>query len=160
MAPGRGSLGCIDSPILVAIPTLPISKTATSILSLAGKPVSEHIAAIERGLPSSSLGQIARLLGLPKQRLVAALRFAQRRVSERDRTKARFSLEEAERLLRVLRVHQLARVVFTSDEAVAQWLDAPDPSLGMKTPLDLLATDLGAAKVENLAHAMIHGVPV
>jgi putative toxin-antitoxin system antitoxin component (TIGR02293 family) len=130
-----------------------------SILTLSEKPVSEQIAAIERGLPSSSLSQIASMLGLPKQRIIAGLRFAQRTVSERENTKARFSLEESERLLRLMRVHHLARAVFTTDEAVARWLEAPDRSLGMKTPLDMLATDLGAAKVENLARAMIHGVP-
>ena len=147
-------------PTIVAILPIRISNIAMRILTLSGKPVSEQIAAIERGLPSSSLGQIASLLGLPKQRIITGLRFAQRTVSARERTKARFSLEESERLLRVLRVHHIAREVFTTDEAVAQWLDAPDRSLGMKTPLDMLATDLGAAKVENLAQAMIHGVPV
>jgi len=131
-----------------------------SILSLAGKSVSAQIAAIERGLPSSSLHQVAGLLGLSKQRLITALRFAQRTVSERERTKARFSCEESERLLRVLRVHLIAREAFSTDEAVAAWLATPDRSLGRKAPLDLLATDLGTAKVENLARAMVHGVPL
>ena len=42
---------------------------------------------------------------------------------------------------------------------VAEWLHTPDRSLGMKAPLNMLTTDIGTAKVENLAKAMIHGVP-
>ncbi len=130
------------------------------LLALAGRPGTEQIAALEKGFPSESLNQIAELLGLPKQRLIAALKFAQRTISAREKTKERFNLGESERMLRVLRVHRIARQAFTTDEAAAQWLSSPDRSLGMKTPLDMLATDVGAAKVENLANAMIHGVPV
>ncbi len=68
-------------------------------------------------------------------------------------------MEESERLMRVVRVQRLAREVFTTDEAVAEWLRTPDRTLGMKAPLNMLTTDIGTAKVENLARAMIHGVP-
>jgi len=131
-----------------------------TVLDLAERPDSEQIAAIERGLPSSSLNQIAKMLGLPKQTIIAALKFAQRTISEREKARKPFNLEESERLLRVLRVHRIAREAFRTDEAVATWLSMPDRSLGMKTPLAMLSTDLGTAKVENLANAMIHGVPV
>ena len=131
-----------------------------SILALAEKPASEQIAAIEKGFPSRSLNEVAKMLGLSKQRIIAGLKFAQRTVSQREKTGVRFTLEESERLLRVLRVRRIAREVFTTDEAVAQWLNAPDRSLRGKTPLDMLATDVGAKEVENLARAMMHGVPV
>jgi putative toxin-antitoxin system antitoxin component (TIGR02293 family) len=131
-----------------------------SIFELSEKSDTEQIAAIEKGLPSYSLNQIAKMLGVPKQKIIAGLKLAQRTISEREREKKRFNLEESERLLRVLRVHRLAREVFTTDEAVAEWLSAPDRSLGMRTPLAMLATDIGTAMVENLANAMMHGVPV
>ena len=60
----------------------------------------------------------------------------------------------------MLRAHRIVREAFTTDEAVAQWLNTPDRSLGGKSPLYMLATDVGAATVENLARAMIHGVPI
>ena len=88
------------------------------------------------------------------------MKLAQRTITSREKTGKPFTLEESERLLRVLRLHRLARQVFTTNEAVAQWLSAPDRSLGMKSPLEMLATDVGAAKVENLAQAMMHGVPI
>ena len=131
-----------------------------NVLTLADKLPTEQIAALERGLPSASLAQIAGMLNLPKQSIIAALRLAQRTITLREKTRKPFTLEESERLLRVLRLHRLARQVFTTNEAVAKWLSAPDRSLGMKSPLEMLATDVGAAKVENLALAMMHGVPI
>ena len=131
-----------------------------NVLTLADRLPNEQIAALERGLPSASLAQIAGMLNLPKQSIISALRLAQRTITLREKTRKPFTLEESERLLRVLRLHRLARQVFTTNEAVAQWLSAPDRSLGMKSPLEMLATDVGAAKVENLAQAMMHGVPI
>ena len=131
-----------------------------NVLTLADRLPNEQIAALERGLPSASLAQIAWMLNLPKQSIIAALKLAQRTITSREKTGKPFTLEESERLLRVLRLHRLARQVFTTNEAVAQWLSAPDRSLGMKSPLEMLATDVGAAKVENLAQAMMHGVPI
>jgi putative toxin-antitoxin system antitoxin component (TIGR02293 family) len=60
----------------------------------------------------------------------------------------------------VIRAQKLAREVFSSDAAVAQWLTAPDPALGKRSPLAMLSTDVGAAQVHNLLQAMIHGVPL
>ena len=136
------------------------SHIAMNVLTLADRLPNEQIAALERGLPSASLAQIAGMLNLPKQNIIAALKLAQRTITSREKTGKPFTLEESERLLRVLRLHRLARQVFTTNEAVAQWLSAPDRSLGMKSPLEMLATDVGAAKVENLAQAMMHGVPI
>ena len=36
----------------------------------------------------------------------------------------------------------------------------PASSLEGKTPLEMLATDVGSAKISNLALAMVHGVPI
>ena len=147
------------SEVVAIMPSI-TSHIAMNVLTLADRLPNEQIAALERGLPSTSLAQIAGMLNLPKQSIIAALRLAQRTITLREKTRKPFTLEESERLLRVLRLHRLARQVFTTNEAVAQWLSAPDRSLGMKSPLEMLATDVGAAKVENLAQAMMHGVPI
>ena len=129
------------------------------LLNLAKKSESEQIAAIERGFPSYSLEQIADQLGVSKQSIISGLKLVKRTISAREKAKKPFTMEESERLMRVVRVQRLAREVFTTDEAVAEWLRTPDHSLGMKAPLNMLTTDIGTAKVENLAKAMIHGVP-
>ena len=130
------------------------------ILTLTERPLGEQIQALERGLPSSALGEIATALGLPKGRIIKALKLVLRTMTEREKKHERFSTAESERLYRIVRARSLAREIFSSDAAVAGWLGAPDRSLGGRAPLEMLATDLGAQKVESLLRAMIHGVPV
>jgi putative toxin-antitoxin system antitoxin component (TIGR02293 family) len=131
-----------------------------SILTLTERPLGEQIEVLERGLPSSALGEIATALGLPKARIIKALKLVLRTMTEREKKHERFSTAESERLYRIVRARSLAREIFSSDAAVAGWLGAPDRSLGGRAPLEMLATDLGAQKVESLLRAMIHGVPV
>jgi putative toxin-antitoxin system antitoxin component (TIGR02293 family) len=131
-----------------------------SILTLTERPLGEQIEVLERGLPSSALGEIATALGLPKARIIKALKLVLRTMTEREKKHERFSTTESERLYRIVRARSLAREIFSSDAAVAEWLGAPDRSLGGRAPLEMLATDLGAQKVESLLRAMIHGVPV
>lgn len=131
-----------------------------SVLTLTQRPLGEQIEILERGLPSSALGEIAAALGLPKARIVKALNLVLRTMTARERKHERFSTSESERLYRIVRIRSLAREVFSSDAAVAEWLNAPDRSLGQRPPLEMLATDLGAQKVESLLRAMMHGVPV
>lgn len=131
-----------------------------SVLTLAHLPLGEQIEALERGLPSSALGEIAVALGLPKARIIKALKLVLRTMTEREKKRERFSTAESERLYRVVRARSLAREIFSSDAAVAEWLSAADRSLGDRAPLEMLATDLGAQRVESLLRAMIHGVPI
>lgn len=130
-----------------------------SVMSLPERSLNEQIRTVERGLPSRALAEIARVLGLPKARIVEGLKLVQRTVTEREKTRSRFSAVESERLFRVVRVRALARETFATDAAVAQWMNLPDRSLGNRAPLEMLATDLGAQKVESLLRAMMHGVP-
>jgi putative toxin-antitoxin system antitoxin component (TIGR02293 family) len=130
-----------------------------SVLTLAARPLAEQIQTLERGLPSSALAEIAAILGLPKARIIEGLKLVLRTVTHREKTHQRFSAMESERLYRLVRVRALAREIFSADAAVAEWLNAPDRGLGNRAPLEMLATDLGAQKVESLLRAMMHGVP-
>lgn len=137
------------------------SRTAISdLFELPETPISNQIAVIERGLPGSALAAIAKDLGIAKHRILAGLNLPQRTIAERERTQQRLSADESERLLRLLRVRKLARLVFSTNSAVAEWLSTPDRALRDQAPLDMLRTDLGTATVENLIRAMAHGVPV
>jgi putative toxin-antitoxin system antitoxin component (TIGR02293 family) len=130
-----------------------------SVLTLTSRPLAEQIQTLERGLPSSALAEIAATLGLPKARIIEGLKLVLRTVTQREKKRERFSAMESERLYRVVRVRALAREIFSTDAAVAEWLNVADRSLGARTPLEMLATDLGAQKVEGLLRAMMHGVP-
>jgi putative toxin-antitoxin system antitoxin component (TIGR02293 family) len=59
--------------------------------------------------------------------------------------------------VRIARVQILARRVFSSDDAVAGWLQTPARSLGGLAPIDLLDTDIGAREVESLVHGIAFG---
>src|SRR5262245_50128597 len=117
-------------------------KIAMSVFSLADRPWTEQIAALERGLPGSALRQIVEALGLSQKVVVDALGFAPRTVALRASRRQPFSTPESERLFRVIRLRKLALEVFTHDEAVADWLTKPDPGLDGRTPLETLSTDL------------------
>jgi len=130
-----------------------------SVLTLTARPMAEQIKSLERGFPSSALAEIAAALGLPKARIIEGLNLVLRTVTQREKKRERFSAMESERLYRLVRVRALAREIFSTDVAVAQWLSIPDRSLGARTPLQMLATDLGAQRVESLLRAMMHGVP-
>lgn len=55
------------------------------------------------------------------------------------------------------RIQQLARTVFSSDDAVAQWLATPAPALGGRKPEEVLKTEAGAAEVEGVIAGIAHG---
>lgn len=131
-----------------------------TVFALAKKPDRAQIAAIQRGLPSTTLGEIAATLKLPKRTIVDALKLSPRTVSARERSGKPFGPQESERLLRVARVRYLAREAFTSDLAAAKWMTTPKDQLDGQCPLDALETGLGAIRVEALARAMVHGVPL
>lgn len=119
-----------------------------------------QIEAIEKGLPSSTINDLTGGLHISRKSLVSCLGLAERTVALRTRGKQRFSAMESERFLRVARALRLAREVFQKPEDASGWMKSADISLGNRIPLSLLATDVGARKVENLLLGMIHGVPV
>lgn len=131
-----------------------------TVLQLVEQSPAAQVAAIEKGLPSRVLHQLLALLGVSQKALLDALGLAPRTITHRLNKNQRFSSTESERLLRVMRVQKLAREVFSTDAAVAQWLTTPDAALGKRPPLAMLSTDVGAAQVHNLLQAMIHGVPL
>lgn len=133
---------------------------AMKIFTLATEPAGTQIEAIEHGLPGSTLKEIVTVLGVSQKVLAVALGLAPRTVAQRTASGKRFSIGESERLLRVARVCNLAGEVFSSEEAVSGWMTEPDSTLGDRTPLSMLGTDVGSQKVENLLRAMIHGVPI
>ncbi len=65
--------------------------------------------------------------------------------------------DDKRRALAELRSH--LRLVFTSDAAVEEWLDAPDPSLGGLSPRLVAHRPDGLERVRDLVARMIHGIP-
>lgn len=112
---------------------------------------------VERGLPTKSYKVIAAALGLrpgEEDKLLG--------VSARTRArwagKARIDPATSDRIMRLARIFALATDVLGSREAAVEWLREPTEYLGGRSPLEALATDVGAEKVTNMLYQMEYGV--
>ena len=73
--------------------------------------------------------------------------------------KARFSPDQSERLVRIIRVIDRAVDLFEGDKEEAQkWLKEPNRGLGWKVPAELMASETGAYEVMKLITRLEHGV--
>lgn len=73
--------------------------------------------------------------------------------------KARFSPDQSERLVRIIRVIDRAVELFEGDKEEAQkWLKEPNHALGWKVPAELMASETGAYEVMKLITRLEHGV--
>jgi putative toxin-antitoxin system antitoxin component (TIGR02293 family) len=94
---------------------------------------------------------IKRLISLGLQRseidaTVIPLRTLQHRRSRREK----LTVEESDRVFRLIRVLSLAESVYAGRERALVWLRRPHARLGGRTPLSLLNTDTGSRIVEEL----------
>lgn len=88
-------------------------------------------------------------LGLQRSEIDAAiipLRTLQHRRSRREK----LTVEESDRVLRMIRVLSLAESVYGNRERAFAWLRRPNPRIGERSPLSLLNTDTGSRIVEEL----------
>jgi putative toxin-antitoxin system antitoxin component (TIGR02293 family) len=94
---------------------------------------------------------IKRLISLGLQRseidaTIIPLRTLQHRRSRREK----LTVEESDRVLRLIRVLSLAESVYGARERALSWMRKPHPRLDGRAPLSLLATDTGSRIVEEL----------
>lgn len=98
-------------------------------------------------------------LGLERSEIdetVIPLRTLQHRRSRRER----LTVEESDRVLRVIRVLSSAETVYGSRERALAWLRRPHAQLGGRSPLSLLKTDTGSRLVEELLIQIDEGMYV
>src|SRR3982074_360611 len=96
-----------------------------SAFVLAEKPLLEILTQVRNGLPAAMFEQVASTLGLSTSTLAAKLGVARRTVARKQGNGAPLSSETSEKLLRVARVRNLGRTLFTTDEAGSEWLAKP-----------------------------------
>jgi putative toxin-antitoxin system antitoxin component (TIGR02293 family) len=103
---------------------------------------------IERQLSTSSINRLL-ALGFTRSEvdsLVIPLRTLQHRRSRREK----LTVEESDRVLRLVRLLSHAETVYESRERALAWLRRPNPRLRGRTPLETLKTDAGGRIVEEL----------
>jgi putative toxin-antitoxin system antitoxin component (TIGR02293 family) len=129
----------------------------TTVFDIAEQPVDQIVKIIRQGLPARSFEQVAEALRLSRDALAGKLGLAPRTMNRKKKAHDTLSAGESEKVLRAARVRNLARDLFTTDEAISEWLKAPAAPLKGAAPIDLLDTDLGAREVEGFIRGLAYG---
>lgn len=113
---------------------------------------------IESGLSFVMFERLGRITGLSLDRLRVAVRITPRTLTRR-RNENKLSPEESDRLVSVSRLLAQSFELFEGNKVDAvKWFTSPNRALGMKPPLEVAATEIGAREVENLIGRLEHGV--
>lgn len=107
----------------------------------------EHVRVVEAGLPVKMLRVIMRDYGftlIDLSKVVAPRRTLDRRLKAVER----LTVEESDRLARLMRLLDIATDIFKDKEWVHDWMTRSKPALGRRVPLELIATDAGGRLVE------------
>ena len=73
-----------------------------------------------------------------------------RTLQHRRSRREKLTLEESDRVLRVIRALSSAEEIYGDRKRALEWMRRPHPRLGGRTPLSLLKTDTGSRMVEEL----------
>jgi putative toxin-antitoxin system antitoxin component (TIGR02293 family) len=129
----------------------------TTAFQVAKMPTTQAVLAIRTGLPAAAFAGVAKALSLTVEELAVILGISPRTVRDQRRKLGRLSSENTEKLVRIARIQHQARRIFSTDEAVSQWLALPAPALDGLKPIDLLDTDLGAREIESVLNGIAYG---
>jgi len=123
------------------------------------KPTSalDWVEVIRNGLPAAVIDSLLKAIQLSQAELARAVGIPERTLARRKREGV-LNSDESAKLLRLARVVGRANAVFESPESSIHWLKAPNTSLGGRTPLSLLDTDIGAESVLDTLGRIEHGV--
>ena len=88
-------------------------------------------------------------LGLQRSEIDAAV-IPLRTLQHRRSRHQKLTIEESDRVLRVIRAVSLAQSVYGTRQRALEWLRKPHPRLEGRAPLSLLKTDMGSRIVEEL----------
>jgi putative toxin-antitoxin system antitoxin component (TIGR02293 family) len=109
---------------------------------------SEILRIVEGRLAPSVIKRLS-VLGLERAEIDAVV-IPSRTLQHRRSRREKLTVEESDRVLRVIRVLSLTESVYGSRERALAWLRRPHPRLDGRTPLSLLKTDAGSRIVEEL----------
>jgi putative toxin-antitoxin system antitoxin component (TIGR02293 family) len=102
---------------------------------------------------------IKRLLGLGLERAeIDAAVIPSRTLQHRRSRRERLTLEESDRVLRMVRILSAAEAVYGNRERALGWLRRPHPRLDGRSPISLLKTDTGSRIVEELLTQIDEGM--
>ncbi len=116
---------------------MPPPATETEVLKL-----------VERQFAPSIIQRLLSL-GLQRSEIDAAV-IPSRTLQHRKSRREKLTLEESDRVIRLVRLLSSAEIVYGSRERALAWLRTPNSRLDGRTPLALIKTDTGSRMVEQL----------
>ncbi|MDP9039043.1 MAG: DUF2384 domain-containing protein [Acidobacteriota bacterium] len=132
---------------LSALPGIPPPATDAEALRL-----------VEQRLDTSIIGHLVEL-GLERAEIDASV-IPSRTLQHRRSRHEKLSIEESDRVVRILRVVSAATDLYGARERALAWLRQPNPRLDNRTPISLLKTDTGSRIVEELLLQIAEGIYV
>ena len=111
---------------------------------------------IERGIPASTVRALERDGVLTARDIASVIppRTLERRLASGENLKP----DEADAILRLVRVVRAARHLFEKEDVADRFLHLPNPALGNRVPMDMARTDIGARAVETIIGRIAYGV--
>jgi putative toxin-antitoxin system antitoxin component (TIGR02293 family) len=119
----------------------------------------ENAFRVEEGVPVTDVVAFGRETGFTVDELARLVHIPPRTYARRVASKAKLSLPEGERAVRVMRLYDRAKELFGTHDNTREWLNSEIPALGWRTPLDFARTEQGAREVEDLIGRIEHGIP-
>ncbi|MGD0628369.1 MAG: antitoxin Xre-like helix-turn-helix domain-containing protein [Terracidiphilus sp.] len=112
---------------------------------------------IERGVPISSLEEFSAYSGITLKDLMEVV-IPPRTLKHRRQRQEPLSIEESDRLFRVVRMYELAVKVYGDREDGREWLIGSKQRFDQRTALSMLRTEAGEQAVEEFLYQIDEGV--
>lgn len=109
---------------------------------------SDILRIVESRLATSVIKRLASL-GLERAEIDEAI-IPSRTLQHRRSRREKLTMEESDRVLRMIRALSAAEAIYGNRERALAWMRKPQPRLDGRTPLSLLKTDVGSRLVEEL----------
>ena len=119
---------------------------------------SEILHIVEGRLATSIIGRLT-ALGLERSEIDEAV-IPSRTLQHRRTRREKLTMEESDRVLRMVRTISAAEAIYGSRERALAWMRRPQARLEGRTPLSLLKTDTGSRLVEELLIQIDEGMYV
>ncbi len=117
---------------------------------------SDILSIVEKQLAPAVIKRLVSL-GLERTEIDAVI-IPQRTLQHRRSRREKLTIEESDRVVRVIRVLSRAESVYGSRERALAWLRRTNPRLDGRAPLSLLKTDTGSRIVEELLVQIDEGI--
>lgn len=114
------------------------------------------INAIQAGLPATVMLETAKSLQLPTTTIESII--SRRTLERRLKAHQLLSVEESDKLVRLIQTISRAVEVFGDKGTALQWMKEPNRAMGGRTPFSLVNTSPGVELIKDILGRIEHGV--